>query len=273
MQREQEKFSGQVAVVTGAGSGIGRALAERLASAGSRLALSDIDTAGLDETVARCRAKGAEVEPTVLDVACRDAVFAHADATEARFGQVNLVINNAGVALDGHIRDLSIEDMEWLININMWGVVYGTKAFLPHLERATWGHVVNISSVFGIIAVPGQAAYNMAKFAVRGFTECLRQELELSDLNVSATSVHPGGVRTNIAKSARSQRDAASRAKLTARFDRAARTEPDSAAKQILAGVIADAPRVLVGLDAHLIDGIQRLAPTAYRNLTKRLSR
>ena len=185
-------FGGRVAVVTGAASGIGRALATTLARANARLAISDIDADGLNETAGTCRDFGAEVHQAPLDVADRVAVFAYADTVAAHYGAVHLVINNAGVALAGDIADLTIADMKWLMDINYWGVVYGTKAFLPHLQRADWGHIVNLSSVFGLIAFPGQGAYNATKFAVRGFTECLAVELAAAGSHIAATSVHPG---------------------------------------------------------------------------------
>jgi butyryl-CoA dehydrogenase len=159
--------------------------------------------------------------------------------------------------------------------VNFWGVVHGTKAFLPHLRAAGEGHVVNVSSVFGLIAVPGQAAYNAAKFAVRGFTECLRMELELEGANVSATCVHPGGIRTNIARSARvvPREGSPTREEMNARFDALARTTPEAAARAILRGVKRNARRVLIGADARAISALQRMLPTRYQALVVRLAR
>jgi short-subunit dehydrogenase len=189
---------------------------------------------------------------------------------------VNVVVNNAGVALSALVDEMTYEDLEWLMNINFWGVVHGTKAFLPHLKRTGDGHLVNVSSVFGIIGVPTQSAYNAAKFAVRGFTEALREELDLEPCGVSCTSVHPGGIRTNIARSGRVGGLGAlarSREEQSAEFERLARTTPETAAETIVAGIRHDRRRVLIGTDAHLIDGMQRLLPTGYQRLIAALVR
>ena len=180
---------------------------------------------------------------------------------------MNLVVNNAGVALGTSIEDMAYEDFEWLMGINFWGVVHGTKAFLPHLIASGDGHVVNISSVFGLIGVPSQGAYNAAKFAVRGYTECLRQELEIAGHPVSATSVHPGGIKTNIARNARMNEGEGgfSRQETADQFDRMARTTPERAAQVILEGVLRNRRRVLIGTDARIIDWVQRLLPAAYQ--------
>ncbi len=196
-------FRGRVAAITGAGSGIGRALANALARQGAHLALSDIDDAGLAETVVQCEGLGVKITSEHVDVADRCAVYAWADCVVAEHGHVNLIINNAGVALGATVESMSYEDFEWLMNINFWGVVYGTKAFLPHLKLSGEGHIVNLSSVFGLISVPSQSAYNAAKFAVRGFSDTLRMELEIDGANLSVTTVHPGGIKTNIARNAR----------------------------------------------------------------------
>jgi len=273
-------FHGRVAAVTGAGSGIGRALARELAARGAHLALSDINEATLAETVMLCEAAGAAAKITSqrVDVADRGAVYAWADQVVADHGRVNLIFNNAGVALAASIEAMSYEDFEWLMSINFWGVVHGTKAFLPHLKAAGEGHVINMSSVFGLISVPGQAAYNAAKFGVRGFTDALRMELELNPCGVSCTTVHPGGVKTNIARNARvdpsvaatlSHPDAAAD-----EFDKMARTTPESAARQVLLGVTRDRRRVLVGPDAAVIDLVSRLpAAASQRLIEKRATR
>jgi NAD(P)-dependent dehydrogenase (short-subunit alcohol dehydrogenase family) len=267
-------FRGRVAAVTGAGSGIGRALARGLAARGAHLALSDINGASLAETVTLCEGLGVKITSHTVDVADRGAVYAWADQVVADHGRVNLIFNNAGVALAASIEAMSYEDFEWLMSINFWGVVHGTKAFLPHLKAAGEGHVINMSSVFGLISVPGQAAYNAAKFAVRGFTDALRMELELNPCGVSCTTVHPGGVKTNIARNARvdpsvaatlSHPDAAAD-----EFDKMARTTPESAARQILLGVTRDRRRVLVGSDAAVIDLVSRLPAVATQRLIER---
>lgn len=272
-------FGNKTAAITGAGSGIGAALAIHLAADGCHLALSDIDAKGLEATaeIIRQKAPAGRVTTTRLDVADRDAVHAWADETVAKHGSVNLVFNNAGVALGSTIEASTYEDLEWIINVNLWGVIYGTKAFLPHLKASGDGHVINVSSVFGLIGVPSQGAYNATKFAVRGWTEALRQELELEGAPVSATSVHPGGIKTNIASSARfsgmdavtSMDENASKA----RFEKMFITTPDKAAETILKGVRRNARRVLIGPDAHAIDWISRIAPTGYQSLVARGTR
>jgi butyryl-CoA dehydrogenase len=264
-------FNGRVAAITGAGSGIGRALANNLAKKGAELALCDIDEAGLAETVAQCEGRGVKVTSQRVDVADRAAVTAWADQVMVDHGKVNLVINNAGVALGATIESMSYEDFEWLMGINFWGVVYGTKAFLPHLKASGEGHIVNLSSVFGLISVPSQSAYNAAKFAVRGFTDTLRMELEIEGANVSATTIHPGGIKTNIAKNARMDASVAEVAgdpdKALKDFERMFITSPEKAARQILTAVQRDRRRALIGPDAKVIDLISRLPGTIYQNV------
>jgi short-subunit dehydrogenase len=264
-------FRGRVAAITGAGSGIGRALARELARRGAHLALSDIDEVGLAETVALCEGSGVKVTSQIVDVANRDAVHAWADAVVDDHGKVNLIFNNAGVALGATVEGMSYEDLEWLMGINFWGVVHGTKAFLPHLKASGEGHIVNLSSVFGLISIPSQSAYNAAKFGVRGFTDALRMELDIERCGVSATTVHPGGVKTNIVRNARMDDSAAAFGGSgdTAHddFDRIARTTPDQAARQILAAVERNRRRVLVGPDAKLIDLASRLPAALYQRV------
>jgi len=266
-----KEFSGRVAAITGAASGIGRALAKDLARRGAHLALSDIDEAGLAETVALCEGAGVKVTSQRVDVADRDSMYRWADQVVEDHGKVNFIFNNAGVALGATIETMSYEDFEWLININFWGVVYGTKAFLPHLKAAGEGHIVNISSVFGLISVPSQSAYNAAKFAVRGFTDALRMELELEDCGVSATTIHPGGIKTNIARNARMDGSVAALTGGVERarneFDKAAITRPDKAARQILTAVENDRRRALVGPDAKVVDFISRLPAGLYQRV------
>jgi butyryl-CoA dehydrogenase len=264
-------FNGRVAAITGAGSGIGRALAVDLAGRGAHLALSDIDLDGLAETVALCEgaAGGIKVTSTRVDVADRAAMHVWADQVVTDHGKVNLIVNNAGVALGVTVEQMSYEDLEWLMGINFWGVVHGTKAFLPHLKAAGEGHIVNLSSVFGLISVPSQSAYVAAKFAVRGFTDTLRIELDADRCGVSSTTIHPGGIKTNIARSARMDPSLATAAKgrvdFARDFERAAMTSPEKAARQILAAVEQNKRRALIGPDAKVIDLIARGPNVVYQ--------
>lgn len=266
-----ETFTDRTAAITGAGSGIGRALALRLAGDGCHLALADRDAAGLAETAALA---GPQIRVTTaeLDVADEKAVYGWADQVVADHGAVHLVVNNAGVALSGTVGSLSLDDYRWIMDINFWGVVYGTKAFLPHLEAAGTGHVVNLSSIFGVAAQPLMSGYNASKYAVRGFTESLRQDLELTGSAVSATCVHPGGIRTNIARAARIDDSVAAATGTSAgaaasEFERLLNTSPDKAARSILDGVRRDRRRVLIGPDAWAIDSMVRLLPTTYQRI------
>jgi NAD(P)-dependent dehydrogenase (short-subunit alcohol dehydrogenase family) len=264
-----QSFENKVAAITGAASGIGRGLALELAARGCDLALSDLNDAGLAETAREAEMRGAKVTTRNVDVADREAVHAWADDTAADHGQVNLIFNNAGVALVCTVENAQYEDLEWLMNINYWGVVYGTKAFLPHLKASGDGHIVNISSVFGLMGVPSQSAYNAAKFAVRGFTECLRQELDLMDCGVSATCVHPGGIKTNIARAARRGGTVTPLGMVDTddegEFEKLARTTPEQAANIILRAVLQNRRRIMVGNDAVLIDAITRIFGAGYQ--------
>jgi NADP-dependent 3-hydroxy acid dehydrogenase YdfG len=257
-------FPGKVAVITGAGSGIGRALALELAERGTRLALSDVDESRVTDTASRCEKLGAEARPYVLNVANRQAVLDHADEVAQDFGGVNLVVNNAGVALADNVEDMTWDDLDWIMNIDFWGVVHGTKAFLPHLIASGDGHVVNVSSVFGFIGVPTQSAYNAAKFAVRGFTEAFRQEMIAARHPVKVSCVHPGGIKTNIARDARGL-GSANKEKSAASFEKIARTTPEQAAKVIARGVERNKPRILIGADAYVLDAIPRLFGARYQ--------
>ena len=253
-----------VAVVTGAGSGIGRGLARQLAAAGSALALADVDAAGLDQTAASLSERGVHLSTHLVDVSDESAVQSFAKDVIAKHGRVTLLINNAGVALHGWFQEISLDDLRWLMGINFWGVVYGTTYFLPMLKKEPRAHIVNISSVFGLVAPAGQSAYSASKFAVRGFTEALRHELDGSSVFVSC--VHPGGIRTPIARRARlgANTPPASRDEAVARFDRLTPTMPDAAAARILEGVERREPRILIGRDARGLDILQRLRPGTY---------
>ncbi len=267
-------LSNGVAVVTGAGSGIGRALAQQLAAAGSALALADIDEAGLLETARSLEKKSALVTTHVLDVADEDGVRSFAEDVAGRHGRVTLLINNAGVALHGNFEEVSLDDFRLLMNINFWGTVYGVKFFLPLLKREKRAQIVNISSVFGMIAPAGQCAYAASKFAVRGFTEALRHELDGG--NVCVSCVHPAGIRTQIARRARvgAGVTGTGHQEKAARFEKLLRTSPEAAAARILRGVERREPRVLIGADAYQVDILLRFRPATYwKTLSRRLEK
>ena len=271
-----KSFRNKVAAITGAASGMGRELALALAGEGCALALSDVNEAGLKNTAERAGALGVKVTTRKLDVADRAAVLAWADEVVRDHGRVNLLFNNAGVALSAPVETVRIEDFEWLMGINFWGVVHGTQAFLPHLKASGEGHIVNTSSLFGILSMPTQGTYNASKFAVRGFTEALRIELELEGACVSATCVHPGGIATNIANAGRVDPSTLKLTGLTieAQKKRANQmiqtTTAASAARQILAAVRRNARRVLVGPDAKFFDALVRLMGARYQALVVR---
>lgn len=268
-----KSFENKVAAITGAGSGIGRALAFELARQGCALALSDVNPKALAETAEQARQLGVRVEHRELDVTNREAMHAWANEVVMIFGQVNAIFNNAGVAQSGTVESNDYSDYEWIMGINFWGVVNGTKAFLPHIKASGVGHVVNLSSIFGIFSQPGMSSYNASKFAVRGFTESLRQELDMANCGVSASCVHPGGIKTNIANTARTN---ASMQALTGQSneqakqqfnDKLARTTAQQAAQVIIKGVLANKRRILIGGDAYALDLLQRLMPSLYQRL------
>jgi short-subunit dehydrogenase len=259
------------AVITGAGSGIGRALAQHLARAGAPLALADVNEAKLRETVASLEATSAEVTTHIVDVASESAVRAFAEDVARHHRRVTILINNAGVALLGTFEQISLDDLRWLMEINFWGTVYGVHYFLPLLRQQARAHIVNLSSIFGIIAPAGQAAYCASKFAIRGFTEVLRHELQGS--NVYVTSVHPGGIATDVARNARIGAHAPESLRVEAieQFARLAKIPPPTAAARILLGIERREGRVLIGSDAKAMDILQRLRPATYWNtLAKR---
>ncbi|MGW0172455.1 SDR family NAD(P)-dependent oxidoreductase [Rhodococcus sp. NPDC003322] len=266
------EFAGKVVVITGAGSGIGRALALNLARQGAKLALSDQNSVGLAETVRDAKALGAEVRSDHLDVTQREAVLEYADAVAAHFGKVNQVYNNAGIAYHGDFERSEFKDIERIMDVDFWGVVNGTKAFLPHLIASGDGHVINVSSLFGLLSMPGQSAYNSAKFAVRGFTESLRQEMLIAKHPVKVTCVHPGGIKTAIARNATAGpgEDLSSFSEF---FDKKlARTSPEDAASTIVSGVRKGKARVLIGADAKLLDGWVRLVGSGYQRIVAEIA-
>ena len=262
-----EGFAGKVAAVTGAGSGIGQALALELARSGAAVAISDVDTEGLAQTEEQLRAIGAPVRTDRLDVTEREAFQIYADQINEHFGKVNQIYNNAGIAFTGDVEITQFKDIERVMDVDFWGVVNGTKAFLPHLIASGDGHIINVSSLFGLMSMPGQAAYNSAKFAVRGFTESLRQEMALNGHPVKVTAVHPGGIKTAIVRNATAAEgvDADAQAKF---FDkRLASTTPQRAAEIILEAVRKNKARVLVGQDAVVLDLIVRITGSGYQRL------
>ncbi len=265
-------FAGKTAVITGAASGMGRALALDLAARGCNVALTDVNEVGLKQTAEDARTAGVEATAEVVDVADREAMHELADEVVRTHGQVDLVFNNAGVALSQTIEGSAYDDLDWIVGINFWGVVHGTKAFLPHLLERPEGHIVNTSSVFGLMAVPTQGAYNATKYAVRGFTDALRHELD--GTNVSVTVVHPGGIRTNIARNARivesptGERDAQ---KVVELFDRLTITSAEKAAATIIRAVQKRKPRLLIGPDAYVADAVTRLLPARYWDVAGRV--
>ncbi|MFD4352113.1 SDR family NAD(P)-dependent oxidoreductase [Nocardia sp. NPDC058519] len=261
-------FTNKVCVITGAGSGIGRALAENLAARGAKLALSDIDTEGLAQTVASCEKLGAQVKSDRLNVAERESFLLYADQVKAHFGVVHQIYNNAGIAYHGDVVKTEFKDIERIMDVDFWGVVNGTKAFLPLLIESGDGHVVNVSSLFGLVAVPGQAAYNSAKFAVRGFTEALFQEMKIAKAPVKVTCVHPGGIKTAVARNATYAEgmDGANAASL---FDKyLAIHSPEMAAQTITEGVRKGQARVLIGWEAKVLDVSVRLLASGYSRIS-----
>jgi short-subunit dehydrogenase len=259
---------GAAAAVTGAASGIGRALALELAARGCDLALADRDEAGLQTVAAEIgRAHSQKITVHRVDVSEPKQIEEFAQAATSAHPGLNIVVNNAGVALLGQFSEIDQAQMDWLMNINFWGVVHSTRAFLPHLSRQREAHIVNLSSIFGIIAPPGQTAYAAAKFAVRGFSESLRHELQMAASPVRLSVVHPGGVATNIARNSRTgvgMTDNARRAQSIERFDSVAKTTPAAAALRIIQGIEKNAPRILIGNDARFMDLLQRFRPATY---------
>jgi len=261
-----KKFTNKIAVITGAGSGMGRELALQLSKTKCDLALSDIDEESLLETKKLCLINGVNVVTQVCDVAKLDQVQLFRETVKAEFGRVDLLINNAGVAFRGEVKNTRYEDYEWMMGVNFWGVVYGTKEFMPLMRDSEDAHVVNVSSVFGLMALPTQSAYNATKFAVRGFTESLYQEVKGSHINVSC--VYPGGIKTNIVSNSKASEQSDVSPKMQEaqkqEFLKALKTTPQEAARIILQGVKQNKLRILIGSDAQKIDRLVRLMPNFY---------
>jgi short-subunit dehydrogenase len=278
MEPSMTAIRGAAAAVTGAAGGIGRALALELAARGCDLALADRDDAGLRTLAAEiAKASSCKVSTHRVDVSEPQAIEDFASAAIAAHPGLNIVVNNAGVALMGTFTEIDQAQMDWLMNINFWGVVRATRAFLPHLSRQREAHLVNLSSIFGVVAPPGQTAYAAAKFAVRGFSESLRHELQMAASPVKLSVVHPGGVATNIARHSRvgvGMTDNARRAQSIERFDAVARTTPQAAALRIIRGIEKNEPRILIGNDARFMDLLQRLRPGTYwRVMARRIEK
>ena len=262
------RFHGQVVAITGAGSGIGRALAQNLAARGARLALADYNEASLDET-ARLLPQETNVTCKVVDVSSREAMFAFADAVIGDFGRADYIINNAGTSVIATVEHVSFEEIEKVLAVNLWGTIYGTKAFLPHMLRLGSGCIVNVSSVFGLVATPGSVAYTMSKFAVRGLTETLWDELQST--GVRAVLVHPGGIATNITANT-------PKAAVEGDFERAVMaanarmmvTSPEDCAQEIVSGLIRGEPRLLVGSGAKALFRLSRLFPNSYGKMMRK---
>jgi butyryl-CoA dehydrogenase len=261
-----KNFEGKVAVITGAGSGIGRALATELAQAGARLALTDVDTEGLEATRRLCGE--AECRTYTVDVASRDQMFELAERVQSDFGTAHYIFNNAGVYIGASVNNSTIEEFEWVTNINQWGVIYGTKSFLPMLLDQEEGHIVNISSVFGMVGYPSTGAYCVSKFAVRGLTETLWHELE--GTGVYATSVHPAGTRTGFSAAPRMGEfaDDTDRENVM-RQARGQTTAPEQAARKILAGVAKRKRRITVSNGSNVLQLLPRLFPSSYPTLMR----
>jgi len=270
---EKNLLTGKVAAVTGAASGIGRYLAINLADEGCPVAIADVDEKGLQETATMLEGKPVKATTHVVDVSNREQVYGFADEVVRQHGKANIIINNAGVSLATSLEEVTYEDFEWLLGINLWGVIYGSKAFLPYLKQQPEGHIVNISSVHGLFTNPHVGPYCTSKFAVRGFTQTLWQELK--DTSVRVSCVHPGGVKTNIVRNARfyeSPDAKMSQEEAVQLFDRMiARTTADKAARIIISGIKKNKRRILVGLDAHVYALLERLFPNTWQRLMAKL--
>jgi short-subunit dehydrogenase len=269
-------IQGATAAVTGAASGIGRALAIELAARGADLALADRDEAGL-ASVAEEIAKASRRKVSVhrVDVGDAGQIADFTNAAIAAHPGLNIVVNNAGVALLGQFHEIEQSEMEWLFNINFWSVVHATRAFLPHLASRNEAHIVNISSIYGIVAPAGQTAYSSAKFAVRGFSESLRHELQAAESPVRLSVVHPGGISTNIVRNMRmgtGVTDNERRSQAIEWFDQFAKTTPKDAALRIIKGIEKNEPRILIGSDARFLDLLQRFRPATYWRVMARRS-
>lgn len=263
------ELEGKVAVVTGAGSGIGRETALALGAKGCRLAICDINQDALDELATEIEAMGVPVTTHRVDVSNRAQMATFAEDVVAAHHAAHILVNNAGVTVIASFEDQSLEDFEWVLGVNLWGVIYGCKAFLPHLKAAGEGHIVNLSSVFGIIAPPLQTSYVATKFAVRGFSESLRAEL--ADANIGVTSVHPGTIQTNIVRDARLVTTSEAVRENTQRlFDRLG-TSPDVVAARVVKAIEYNSPRVLITTETRVADALKRFMPATTDGIVARV--
>jgi short-subunit dehydrogenase len=263
-----KNLNGRVAVITGGASGIGRATAELLAEKGCALALVDINAERLEGVAKEFSAKGVSVSTHVVDVASAEEMAALPAAVVAEHGAVHILVNNAGVSVSATLKDHTIEDLQWIIGINLWGVIYGCKFFLPELEKADEAHIVNISSMFGFIGVPSQSSYCATKFAVRGFTEALWAELQGTNIGIS--SIHPGGINTNIHESMRSYDDSLRDATIAG----LAQSRPPSAVAAVIVKAIEkNKLRAIAGFEAYAADWLKRILPVStHKLLARRMS-
>ena len=258
----------KVCVITGAASGIGAACAKLMAKQGAVIIGCDLRMDMLHQVAEEIADAGGTMHAHQLDVADRDAVFALADEVAEKHGGADVVLNNAGVAHGALVEEMTMDNFQWVMDIDFWGVVHGSQAFLRHMQKKGAGHIANVSSIFGLVGVPTQSAYNAAKFGVLGFTEALRHEMRDSDINVS--TIHPGGINTNIVRHARFQQGPdmdAEREEAIQRFQQFTMTQPEGAAKTIVKGIAKKKARILIGPDAYIVDWARRLLPAAYMRL------
>ena len=262
-----KNFKDKFCVVTGAASGIGAACAKALAAEGAYVVMTDVRSDMIEITMQEITEAGGKGETHIIDVSDRDAMFALADQVEKQHGGADVILNNAGVAHGAPVAEMTMDNFNWVMDIDFWGVVYGTQAFLPHMMARKTGYIANVSSIFGLIGVPSQSAYNAAKFGVLGFTEALRHEM--ADENIGVSTICPGGINTNIVRHARLAQGPnaeAEREEAIVQFQQLTRTQPDQAAQIILNGMRKNKPRILIGPDARLVDIIRRIFPDRYLN-------